>query len=416
MRTDGTTMANVRGKIFCQRCKTGNELGQDLCARCGTRLMLMVETSSARFEDRASAGGMEEHLLERVTAIENNISRLIDKLEQMAELMLKGSRSAYFDHALLETLLTVLTESGLIDRRKLEAAWRERSGSDEALEGSKRRRRELCERIVGEYKGEAREEFTRLVNEGVEAHAKGREAEGLRVLERAAELSGGNLALDSFLGEQLSRAGRAARARKYLTRAFEAAPENASLHLLLGLAYADAGDAARARGVLRDTLKSPGPSFAAHCALGFLSALESDWKSALSEFKLALAAREYPEAHYLVGLVQFSAGRFAAARASLKRAVKLDDAYGAALYLLGLAHAKLGEPERAARAFEAAATAEPREPLYLVAKRKRAGASKLPAPSLFDKSERGRRGLLTGGDPRLAALLYADALSQATRR
>src|SRR5919112_92397 len=86
-------MANVRGKIFCQRCKTGNELGQDLCARCGTRLMLMVETSSARFEDRSSAGGMEEHLLERVTAIENNISRLIDKLEQMAELMLKGWRS-----------------------------------------------------------------------------------------------------------------------------------------------------------------------------------------------------------------------------------------------------------------------------------------------------------------------------------
>src|ERR687889_323049 len=103
-------MANVRGKIFCQRCKTGNEL------------------------------------------------------------MLKGSRSAYFDHALLETLLTVLTESGIIDRRKLEAAWRERSGSDEGLEGSKRRRRELCEKVVAEYKGDARAEFARLVGEGVEEH------------------------------------------------------------------------------------------------------------------------------------------------------------------------------------------------------------------------------------------------------
>src|ERR1044072_4694202 len=287
-------MANVRGKIFCQRCKTGNELGQDLCGRCGTRLMLMVETSAARFEDRSSAGGMEEHLLERVTAIENNISRLIDKLEQMAELMLKGSRSAYFDHALLEPLLTVLTESGIIDRRKLEAAWRERSNSDEGLEGSKRRRRELCEKIVEEYKGEEREELARIVNEGVEAHSKGREAEGLRVLERAAELSGGNLALDIFLGEHFFRAGRTARARNYLARAFAADPENASLRLPLGLAHADACDAARAREVLRDTLKSLGPSFAAHCALGFLSAAESDWKAALSEFKLALAAREYP--------------------------------------------------------------------------------------------------------------------------
>lgn len=409
-------MANVRGKIFCQRCKSGNELGQDLCARCGTRLMLMVETSSARFEDRASAGGMEEHLLERVTAIENNISRLIDKLEQMAELMLKGSRSAYFDHALLETLLTVLTESGIIDRRKLEAAWRERSGGDEALEGSKRRRRELCEKIVEGYKGDAREEFARLVNEGVEAHSKGREAKGLRLLERAVELSGGNLPLDIFLGEHFFRAGRAARARKYLSRAHEAEPENASLRLLLGLACADAGDAARAREVLRDTHESSAPSFSAHCALGLLSAAESDWKGALSEFKQALAAREYPEAHYLVGLAQFNSGRFAAARASLKRAVKLDDKYGAAFYLLGLAHARLGEPELAARAFESAADAEPSEPLYRAAKRRRAGASKLAAPSPVDRGARGRRGLLTGGDSRLAALLYADALSQAKRR
>src|SRR5215208_4553999 len=128
-------MSNVRGKIFCQRCKSPNELGEDLCGRCGTRLMLLVEPSAARFEGRGVAAGMEEHLLERVTAIENNISRVIDKLEKMAELMLKGSRSAYFDHALLETLLTVLTESGIIDRRKLEAARRDRSNGAEGPEG-----------------------------------------------------------------------------------------------------------------------------------------------------------------------------------------------------------------------------------------------------------------------------------------
>jgi len=317
----------------------------------------------------------------------------------------------------LETLLTVLTESGIIDRRKLEAAWRERSNSDEALEGSKRRRRELCEKVVGEYKGDERVEFARLVGEGLEEHAKGREAKGLRLLERAAELSGDNLPLDIFLGEHFFRAGRAARARKYLARASEADSENARLRLLLGLAYADAGDAARARAALSGTLGSLGPTFAARCALGLLSAAGSDWKAALKEFRQALAAHEYPEAHYLVGLAQLNTGSFAAARASLKKAVKLDKTYGAAFYLLGLAHAKLGETERAARAFEAAAAAEPREPLYgeALSMRARARASKLSAPPLFDKGARGRRGLLTGGDSRVAALLYADALSQAKR-
>jgi Tfp pilus assembly protein PilF len=409
-------MANVRGKIFCQRCKTGNELGQDLCARCGTRLMLLVETSSARFEDRASTGGMEEHLLERVTAIENNISRLIDKLEQMAELMLKGSRSAYFDHALLETLLTVLTESGIIDRRKLEAAWRERSGNDEALEGSKRRRRELCEKIVEEYKGDEREEFARLVGEGIEEHSKGREAEGVRVLERAADLAGGNLPLDIFIGEYFFQKGRPTRAREYFARALITNPENSVLLLMVGLACADAGDAAPAREFLDAANRRLGPSFAAAYALGFLSAAESDWKGALVVFQVARDLHECAEAHYLVGLAQYNLGRFTAARAALNKAVKLDPKYGAAQYLLGLVHAKLGEPERAARAFEAAAAAEPREPLYSAARRQRARASKLAAPSLFDKRGRGRRGLLTGGDSRLATLLYSDALSQAKRR
>jgi len=409
-------MANVRGKIFCQRCKTGNELGQDLCGRCGTRLMLMVETSSARFEDRSSAGGMEEHLLERVTAIENNISRLIDKLEQMAELMLKGSRSAYFDHALLETLLTVLTESGIIDRRKLEAAWRERSNTDEGLEGSKRRRRELCEKIVEGYKGEGREEFARLVGEGLEAHAKGREAEGVRVLVRAADMGGGNLPLDIFLGEHFFQKGRPKRAREFFARALAADPENSVVMLMVGLACADLRDAASARQFLGVAIGRLGASFSAHCALGALHAAGSDWESALGEFYAAHAARPCPEGHYLVGLSLFNLGRHAAARASLKKAVKLDKTYGAAFYLLALAHARLGEPERAARAFESAAKADPKEPLYRAARRRRTGASKLAAPSPFAKDARGGRGLLTGGDARLAALLYSDALSQAKRR
>ena len=191
-------------------------------------------------------------------------------------------------------------------------------------------------------------------------------------------------------------------------------PENSVLLLMVGLASADLGDAEPARAFLSAALKRLGPSFSAHCALGLVSASESEWKSALPEFRRALAARECPEAHYLVGLAQFNAGRFAAARASLKKAVKLDGAYGAAFYLLGLAHLKLGEQEQARLAFESAANADPREPLYRTAKRAR--ASRLSAPPLFNKGARGRRGLLTGGDSRLAALLYSDALSQAKRR
>src|SRR3954468_98977 len=159
-------MSNGRGKIFCQRCKSPNELGEDSCGECGTRLMLLVEPSGARFESRGTGGGMEEHLLERVTAIENHISRVIDKMEKMAELMLKQSRSAYFDHELLDTLITVLTEAGSIDRHRLAALWRERRKKEEAEADDGSRFGTLRDSVLAAYDGAEQELFARLVREG----------------------------------------------------------------------------------------------------------------------------------------------------------------------------------------------------------------------------------------------------------
>src|SRR5919205_3862254 len=151
-------------KIFCQRCMAGNELGQELCARCGTRLMIVVEPTASRFEGDVS-GGMEEHILERITVIENSLSRLVDKLGQLADLMLRQSRTAYLDHALLDTLVDVLNEAGVVRRRAVEAAWRERYRS-EKLGESDAGRDAVAEKIIALYEGDEGELFARLVREG----------------------------------------------------------------------------------------------------------------------------------------------------------------------------------------------------------------------------------------------------------
>ncbi|HYJ46283.1 MAG TPA: hypothetical protein VEV81_06680, partial [Pyrinomonadaceae bacterium] len=66
---------------YCQKCLAANPLGQELCMRCGTRLMLVVEPPAARFEDGGLVATHEEHLLERISALENRFMRLTDKLE-----------------------------------------------------------------------------------------------------------------------------------------------------------------------------------------------------------------------------------------------------------------------------------------------------------------------------------------------
>ena len=408
-------MANRLSKIFCQRCMAPNELGQELCARCGTRLMLVVEPSASRFEGGDVGGGMEEHILERITVIENSLSRLVDKLGQLADLLLRHSRTAYLDHALLDTLVDVLNEAGVVRRRAVEAAWRERYRRENPDE-SDRMREEVCAEIVALYEGEERGLFARLVREGFDALGEGEAAEGLRRLERAAALAPENGPLNAYLGVHYFGKGKTALARDYLSRAFVADPENGRVRLLLGLACGDEGEPERARALLSETVRRGGHSFAAHCALGRLAAAEGDWKTALSEFKRALAARPCPEAHYLVALVYYQTGCDRTALRHLRKAVRADANYGAALYLSGLVYERLGERERARASFDAAREAGGSRRRGARARRGQGGGAAAKPPSLFAAKGRGKRRLVTGGDERLAAALQEDALGGAAPR
>lgn len=404
-------MSNVRGKIFCQRCKSPNELGEDSCGQCGTRLMLLVEPSGARFESRGAGGLMEEHLLERITALESHISRLLDKLEKMAELMLKQSRSAFFDHELLDTLITMLSESGAIDRQRLSELWRERRKANEVEKeaGNRSRFEGMIKVVLEHYEGDELVLFERIVRESFGEIEKGRILAGVRQIERAAALAPDNGPLNHFLGVQYFRRGRPTLARDYFQRALARDKRNGWLHLLLGLACGDEGDAKRARELVKESIRLDGPTFAAHYALGRLAAFESDWKAALDEFKRARANLPGPESHYLLGLANYKLGRDKTALRELKKAVGLDGMYAEAHYLLGLVLLRLGEGEEARKSFETAANARPGTPLYREASENVEAAV---APSLFELKGRGRRRLFTGGDERLAGALRDDALGK----
>jgi tetratricopeptide (TPR) repeat protein len=402
------------GRVYCQRCLADNPAGQESCFRCGTRLMLVVEPSSMRFEDEGLGGGLEEHLLERVSALENHLLRLAERLGQVVELLLRQTRSVQQEHLLLDTLITALSDARAISKQGVESAWRDRLERDTADIEARTRRDELCERAVAQYAGPERAVFAQLVREGFARVGEGKTDEGVRALERAAAFAPGSPALDAYLGEHFFREGKPARARDYLARALVAAPEDARVRLLLGLACGDEGEAALAKELLSEAVRRGGSSFAAHCALGRLSAAEADWKTALAEFKRALAARPCPEAHYLLGLVYFNLERYRMSRRHLARAVEMDASYGEAHYLLGLAHTRLGERKQAAEAFAAARLAG--GGAAKSGRGRQPPRGKLPPPSLFAPGRGARRRLVTGGDARLAAALQADALGTAAPR
>lgn len=67
----------------------------------------------------------EEHLLERLTLLENTLARLAERLEEGLKLLLRQSETAYINHALVKSLIQTLHESGIVDSEELEKTWRE---------------------------------------------------------------------------------------------------------------------------------------------------------------------------------------------------------------------------------------------------------------------------------------------------
>ena len=115
-----------RGAIshYCQKCRAANPLGQEFCLRCGTRLMLVVQPPSVRV-DVPSTTPHEEHLLERMTMLENTLARLAERLEHALKLLLRHSETAYSNHALVKSLIEMLNECGVVDSNRLESMWRD---------------------------------------------------------------------------------------------------------------------------------------------------------------------------------------------------------------------------------------------------------------------------------------------------
>jgi tetratricopeptide (TPR) repeat protein len=394
---------------YCQKCLAANPLGQEFCSRCGTRLMIIVEPSAARYEIAQSGSSNEEHLLERISALENRLGRLTEKLERSLDLLLRQAQNAHFDRALVNSLVGLLTDDGLVQGERLERLWIDRCQKDAEEQLESERREELRLKILANYHGRENIAFEQCVNEGFLFINDQQLSRGIRSLQRAAEMARENAPLLYFVGEHFFKTGKTHRAQGYLARAYELSPGDRRVSLLLGLTCADEGDAERAKELLNSATRLGGSTFAAHYGLGRLFVAEEKWRKAVHEFKLALASKASPEAHYALGCLYYQLSRDALAARHLRKALEMDEGYGEASYVLGLISERAGRKGLAAEYFEKA-SAGAFVHKSTAARSKRQNTSAAAVAPLFRSSAANPRRLITGGDRRLAEALRLDAL------
>ncbi|HUE81940.1 MAG TPA: tetratricopeptide repeat protein [Pyrinomonadaceae bacterium] len=371
--------------------------------------MIVVEPPASRYETSEASASTEEHLLERVSALENRLTRLTERLERGLDLLLRQAQNSYFDRALVKALIALLSEDGLVESDRLERLWNDRCQKDAEEQEESTRREELRMKVLSGYAGPQRRDFEQLINEGFLLIEDRQVARAIRALQRAAEIASDNVLLLAFVGEQFFRAGKTKLARHYLGRAHELTPGDVRVSLLLGLTCADEGDAQQAKKLLNNATRQGGASFAAHYGLGRLFVAEQNWQKALKEFKRALAIRPSPEAHYTLGCLYYQLCRDVLAARHLRKAIEMDESYGEAFYLLGLILERAGLEQQARDAFGKAKISS--LTLRKGSSKRRINSDNSPSAPLFQGSKADLHKLVTGGDRRLAEALKQDALT-----
>ena len=364
--------------IYCQRCKKANPNEADHCEACGAFLLVISRTPDSLTGEMLD-NTLEEHLLERISALESALTRANERFEQLLEIAQQQATGSFYDHMMLEALTELLTDMRAVNPEELEQRWRTRVARHYQETAERERLDERCDQVISAYRGNHREDFVDLVEEGTLLISEGRTRRGLRMLESAVALDERNAELRFILGEYYFLLGKSLESAVFLRSTLDEQPDHFGARLLLGLLSGDEGEEESARIHLEQALALDGNSFAAHYGLGRLLAREGKLPEALTHLKRALALNPTPEMHYLVGRAYQEQGRSEQALKHLQKAVRLDPHFDVAQYSLGFLYWQSNRTVEAQKHLRAAYELNPRESSYQQAIHARAG-DPLPGP------------------------------------
>jgi tetratricopeptide (TPR) repeat protein len=118
-------MANDLPGSYCQNCLSWNPGDRETCGKCGTRLLILPGDQTWEEEAEESDGGedLEEHLLERITGLEETLRRVETYLETVSDQMGKLERSEVMLRNGLMALVQEMEHKGQLDAQAFSERW-----------------------------------------------------------------------------------------------------------------------------------------------------------------------------------------------------------------------------------------------------------------------------------------------------
>ena len=384
--------------MLCQLCGHRNTEDREICERCQQKLMVLsgpggVEESLFLDGEGEEGFSFDEHLLERISILEEVVKRTAETLRQVLGALHKQERNILSNHTGQIALRELLERKRVIGREEWNELWESKMGFQLLALEKRERFGAVKDRILALQQGARRKRFRRLLEEAELAFLAFETAKGVSLLESALKLDRDNYELALFLGETWFSDGDSERALGYYTRVLSARPDHFEGLVFSGVIHYGHGDFVRAEEQLKRAVELFPVSVLPLFGLGAVHAAEGQLARAVVVLERAVVLDPLPEALFFLGNCLFEMGRSREAASRLEDAVLHDPAFEDAYHLLGLVYLDRRWNRKALTAFRQAQRLNPKRNAIPGARALPHGSGRLPAPG---GRGRGRRVVAAG--------------------
>jgi len=401
--------------MLCQTCGAFNDDEREYCFRCQNKLLVLSGVSPFEEDDVEEYGeddgdlSLDEHLLERVSAIEEIVKRSAETIRSLVDAVQKHERAIFINQTGLLSVKELLEKKNVVSADELVELWESKMGEQMLALEKKQRFTERKDRITSLFRGDKRERFMQLLQEAEAAIDAFDPDRGVKALEEAFKLDRDNYELSFFLGELFFNDGNLDRAKQYLERTLEVQPDHFDAAVFYGVLLHERQDLKGAERWLRRAIQISQESFLPYFSLGAIYARKGKLLRAQKFLEKAIQLEAIPQAHFLLGTIFYEKGQLERAIRSFQAAIKLDPDYEEAIYHLGISYLDRNWNRKAIQCFQEALELNPNKMEYQQAVRIYEGISghvPVEGPAAAELSEAEQ--LVTAGN-------YSDALDHYRR-
>ena len=358
--------------------------------RCNQKLLVVsggFTAGEADFEENEGEEfSFDEHLLERISILEEATKRLGESVGRILKAIGKLERTGLISQTGLATLRELLERKRVLSHEEWSDLWESKVNYQLLALEKLERFVGLKGRIAVLHQGDRHELFLKHLDAAEAALYAFDIDAALESLHAAYKIDRDNYELAYFIGETYFNEGQTDQALDFFARVLEARPDHSDALVYSGVVHHEAGDAALAEVCLRKAVERCPESFLAHFSLGAVLASGNDPEGAIPLLAKAVEIHAAPHALYLLGSCLHEVRKLGPAIRTLSQAVRLDPGFEDAYHVLGLAYLDRQWHRKALEAFRQAQRLNPNKMMYQDLVDYLSGQASSPLPGVSDEA------------------------------